>query len=169
MAAGLAVTAATNAVAEPNCPDGKYCLCVGADRTGRLVVSDTMIVRRMPSRADDRASSIINNTGMDLTAVFEQVLVEAAGGRLEPAGGGRADHTTADGEGRRRQSLALHPVLTTAVTIAGILIRLRTEQSDRPLVQASGSDRLSRVPGPDAVQLARMSMACLDGEPGAVV
>ncbi|SFR28704.1 Peptidase inhibitor family I36 [Lentzea waywayandensis] len=66
VAAGVAVTTVPNAAATPNCPDGKYCLYDGADYTGRLVVSDTMIVRRMPPRADDRVSSIINNTGMDL-------------------------------------------------------------------------------------------------------
>ncbi|MEV6235720.1 peptidase inhibitor family I36 protein [Lentzea sp. NPDC051838] len=64
--AGLAVTTVPNAAAAPNCPDGKYCLYDGAGYTGRLVVSDTMIVRRMPPRADDRVSSIINNTDMDL-------------------------------------------------------------------------------------------------------
>ncbi|TWP53933.1 hypothetical protein FKR81_04040 [Lentzea tibetensis] len=66
VAAGLAVAVAPGASAAPSCPDGRYCLYDGADYTGRLVVSDRMVVRRMAPRADDRVSSIINNTGMDL-------------------------------------------------------------------------------------------------------
>ena len=46
----------------------------------------------------------------DVTAVFEQVPAEAAGDRLEPAGGGRTDHATADGEDGRRQPLVPRPV-----------------------------------------------------------
>lgn len=71
-AVSLTTMAVPDASAAETCPINKYCLYDGPDYTNRLIVSDDPYVEWIGHQANDRVSSIVNNTDLDLE-VFPDV------------------------------------------------------------------------------------------------
>jgi hypothetical protein len=80
---GLAVTTNSPASAAETCPANKYCLYDGAGYTTLIVSSDERLVRWIGATANDRVSSIVNNTN-DPLHLFKDVNWEKPNGSVEP-------------------------------------------------------------------------------------
>jgi hypothetical protein len=79
----LVVTTTSPASAAEPCPAGKYCLYDGADYTKLLVTSDTKLVRWIGAPANDKVSSIVNNTDNPLN-LFKNVDWDGVDGIVAP-------------------------------------------------------------------------------------
>lgn len=71
-ALGFTTVVSPDASAAETCPIDKYCVYDGPDYTNRLIVSEDPFVEWIGHRANDKASSIVNNTNLDLE-VFPDV------------------------------------------------------------------------------------------------
>jgi hypothetical protein len=79
----LTVAVSAPAAAATACPAGKYCLYDGADYTKLLVTSDTRLVRWIGAPANDKVSSIVNNTDSPLN-LFKNVDWDSPAGYIAP-------------------------------------------------------------------------------------